>query len=593
MKNVAKKFLSYGLSPLPILPIKDNVKRPMVKTWSNETLYSEGDCDRVFYGDCGIAVITGKVSGNLECIDFDNHTGNAKDTFSSFLRIPEVRSIISEHNLPYEKTQGGGYHLFYRCENIESNMKLASCIGIDGKKTTLIETRGSAGYVVVAPTEKYKIISGSFERIDTITEEERGIILSYCKGYNEIPSNSISDFKQSVTVNDGLSTGDDYNQRSNEAISLLLSEGWKVDSTNTYLTRPDKKTGISATFGKCKKGSVSLLYVFSSNASPFEEGESYTPFAIYAYLRCNGDFSQAAKELHARGFGDEKVYVTQPIQERKTVDMPQVVLDELVLNKKKKSGKRPTILDVKDFLGGLYDFRYDIVKNCVETKYKGEEVWKECNESNMICEVQSEGIKIGKDTISNLMGSDFVRRYHPFREYFEHLPQWDGVDHFYDLVKFIDVEDPVFFRTMLEKMFVRTIKCALEDNFYNRTAFVLQSRKQEQGKSMLIRFLNPFGTKYYTDEPLRDHNDCYIALTENFIYNLEEIDDMRKIGIGKVKAILAKSTVNVRHPYGKQKIMSPRRCSFFGSTNLDEFLADDSNTRWLIFTVNSINFDLF
>ena len=594
MKNIAKKFLSYGLSPLPILPIVNNIKRPSCKTWGSETLYTDEECDRNFYGDCGIAVITGKISGGLECIDFDNHTGAAKDTFGSFIRIPEVKSIVESHSLPYEKTQGGGFHLFYRCSKVEPNTKLASCLGLDGKRTALIETRGSAGYVVVAPTENYKILSGSFERIDTITEEERNIIISYCKGYNEVPVSAPKDYRPPYEVPAGMSTGDAYNQ-TGEALSILSSEGWKMDNTNTYLTRPGKTTGISATYGKCKKGSVPLLHVFSSNADPFTEGESYTPFAIYAFLRCNGDFGQAAKELHERGFGDEKVYVRPPIQDRTPVEMPQVVLDELLEKeeKKKKGGKRPTILDVKELLGGMYDFRYDVVRNSVESKYKGQEIWKEANESNMICEVQSAGLKVGKDLISNLMGSDFIPRYNPFRQYFDQLPQWDGVDHFYDLVKFLDVEDPTYFRTMLEKMFVRTIKCALEDNFYNRTAFVLQSKKQEQGKSMFIRFLNPFGTKYYTDEPLKDDKDCYIALTENFIYNLEEIDDMRNIGIGKIKAILAKSSVTVRHPYGKQKVLSPRRCSFFGSTNMDEFLTDNINTRWLIFGINHIDFDLF
>jgi len=590
MKNTAKKFLSWGLSPIPIIPIKDNVKRPAVTTWNNETLYSAEECDRIFYGDCAIAVITGKISGGLECIDFDNHNGDAKDIFGSFCKIPEVSEIITSHNLPYEKTQGGGFHLFYRCDKIDSNKKLASSFGLDGKKTTIIETRGTSGYVVVAPTENYKILSGSLERIDTITEEEREIIISYCSGYNQVPVNTVRSYESKS----GVSTGDAYNH-SGEALSILLSSGWRIDKTNTYLTRPGKKSGISATFGKCKKGDCPLLYVFSSNAEPFNEGESYTPFAIYAFLRCNGDFGQAAKELHERGFGDEKVYVTEPVKEKLNVAMPQVVLEELLEKeeKKKSGGKRPTILDVKDLLGGLYDFRYDVVRNCVESRYKGAILWKEANESNMICEVQSFGLKVGKDLISNLMGSDFIPRYNPFVEYFGQLPKWDGVDHFYDLVQFLDVEDPSYFRTMLEKMFVRTIKCALEDNFYNRTAFVLQSKKQEQGKSMFIRFLNPFGTKYYTDEPLKDDKDCYIALTENFIYNLEEIDDMRGIGIGKIKAILAKSSVTVRHPYGKQKVLSPRRCSFFGSTNMDEFLTDNLNTRWLIFGINNIDFELF
>ena len=146
---------------------------------------------------------------------------------------------------------------------------------------------------------------------------------------------------------------------------------------------------------------------------------------------------------------------------------------------------------------------------------------------------------------------------------------------------------------MLEKQFVRTIKCALEPEYYNRFAFIFQSREQEIGKSRLINFLNPFGTDYFTDEQIKDEKDSLISLTENFIYNLEEIDDMKKLGVGKLKAILAKKTVKQRLPYQRQKSKLFRCCSFFGSTNLTEFLTDDVNTRWLIFTVDKINWDIF
>lgn len=110
-------------------------------------------------------------------------------------------------------------------------------------------------------------------------------------------------------------------------------------------------------------------------------------------------------------------------------------------------------------------------------------------------ELLRSGYKVGKDMVSSLLASDFVKRYDPFVEYFEHCPKWDGVDEFHELCQYLDLEEPEFFRDMLEKQFVRTIKCAIEPTFYNRFAFCIAIKEQEMGKSRLIRFFNPFGDK--------------------------------------------------------------------------------------------------
>jgi hypothetical protein len=46
-----------------------------------------------------------------------------------------------------------------------------------------------------------------------------------------------------------------------------------------------------------------LLYVFSSNAHPFEDGRGYSKFAAYAVLNHRGDYVRAAKTLQAEGYG--------------------------------------------------------------------------------------------------------------------------------------------------------------------------------------------------------------------------------------------------------------------------------------------------
>ena len=62
----------------------------------------------------------------MECLDIDNHVLTAQKNISEFLNIPEVKEIFDKYKLPVQKTQSGGFHLLYRCDNFEGNKKLAS-----------------------------------------------------------------------------------------------------------------------------------------------------------------------------------------------------------------------------------------------------------------------------------------------------------------------------------------------------------------------------------------------------------------------------------------------------------------------------------
>ena len=51
-------------------------------------------------------------------------------------------------------------------------------------------------------------------------------------------------------------------------------------------------------------------------------------------------------------------------------------------------------------------------------------------------------------------------------------------------------------------------------------------------------------------------------------------------------------SIKDRPPYGKRPIRFPRRASFFGSTNKDQFLTDESGSvRWLVFEIAGIKHD--
>ncbi len=70
----------------------------------------------------GVAVICGAVSGGLEVIDIDTKY----QTYDLWEKIKERLHEGIFAKLHIVKTRNGGYHLYYRCEVVEGNSKLAN-----------------------------------------------------------------------------------------------------------------------------------------------------------------------------------------------------------------------------------------------------------------------------------------------------------------------------------------------------------------------------------------------------------------------------------------------------------------------------------
>ncbi|HZN73092.1 MAG TPA: phage/plasmid primase, P4 family [Micromonosporaceae bacterium] len=101
----------------------------------------------------------------------------------------------------------------------------------------------------------------------------------------------------------GDGPGDDYNARGPAWPAILEPHGWRVHYQQddvTYWTRPGKTTGTSASTNAL---GTDRLHVFSTNATPFEAGQSYHRFAAYALLDHAGDYRAAARQLGEQGYG--------------------------------------------------------------------------------------------------------------------------------------------------------------------------------------------------------------------------------------------------------------------------------------------------
>ena len=268
-----------------------------------------------------ICLVCGAVSGNLEMIDFDL----GGEAFGAWRALVESACPGLADRLVVETTPSGGRHAVYRCESpVSGNCKLAQRrieadgpgeVAIGGKRfrprqdasgawhvvVTLIETRGEGGLFLCAPSPGYELLQGDLAEPPVVTEEEREILLRSAWELHELPRPVVDGPPAGPDdLHPTLRPGDDFNRRG-DVREALVRHGWTLarPGENEHWRRPGKSSGWSATL----KGGV--LYVFSSNAQPFEPDTAYSPFAAIALLDHRGDFAEAAMALRDRGFGGD------------------------------------------------------------------------------------------------------------------------------------------------------------------------------------------------------------------------------------------------------------------------------------------------
>jgi hypothetical protein len=294
--DILKAALNCLDAGLCVLPARLDQKRPVVSSWKQyqQRLPTPVEVKAWFSNGHAMCMLTGAVSANLEMLDFD--AGGA--LFDRWAQIVQEQAPGLLARLVMERSQRGGRHVAYRSAvAVCGNMKLAQRLGPDGRPQTLIETRGEGGLFLCAPSPGYELLQGDFTSLPRLTPDERDILLSAAWALNEhLPAPEPTPAGCSNLAR----PGDDFAERG-DVRAVLARHGWTVakGGQNEYWRRPGKTAGWSATLKD------RVLYVFSSNAAPFEPNRAYSPFGVYALLEHSGDYSTAASALRALGYGQD------------------------------------------------------------------------------------------------------------------------------------------------------------------------------------------------------------------------------------------------------------------------------------------------
>jgi archaellum biogenesis ATPase FlaH len=304
MITEALQYHKAGLKVIPVFKKEDgSIRFPAWKKWSEGAEQSENDVKNLFAVDCwGLAILC---TDGLEVIDIDVKQDPTKTIANDYFN-EVVFSTGDSDLLPLctsIKTKSNGYHLIYRTDKPEGNQKLTVK---HGSPEAVIETRGVGGLIFAYPTPGYKVLRGSYEAINKISDEQRDGLITAAKvlsAFEPVQQTREVEREYKPTSAVDLTPWDDFNEK-HDVRDIIERHGWKElprseNSKYHYYSKPDSKSGDI--HGVVVKGE-NIFFTFTT-ATVFAEQKGYTPYAVLAMLEYSGDFSRCAKELSSQGFG--------------------------------------------------------------------------------------------------------------------------------------------------------------------------------------------------------------------------------------------------------------------------------------------------
>ncbi len=241
------------------------------------------------------------------------------------------------------------------------------------------------------------------------------------------------------------------------------------------------------------------------------------------------------------------------------------------------------------FLQDNYLFRRNVLSGKVEfaTLPAEELVYRTFTQqalNSIIIRAKREGVcekGSPKTEILELIHSEEVPTFNPVQDFLEHLAKWDGQNHVAKLfgrLPGISTEQHGFLAVWLRSTVAHWLQM---DTIHGNECVPILIGAQGCGKTTFVtRLLPPHLRVYFLDHlNLSNKFDKEMALTNNLLVNLDELDAIRPSQHAHLKQTLSKSKVNGRPIFGCSQEDRPRFASFVATTNNPHPLTDATGSR--------------
>ena len=317
-------------------------------------------------------------------------------------------------------------------------------------------------------------------------------------------------------------------------------------------------------------------------------------------MQANADSIKKNKEFQFWLNGKSEVveWAETPIKEEKTKTEPVVQEEVTVKETVKPTRQQLTMRRLLNFLQLHYAFRYNRLTDRAEcavlnTEQPDEDAhhltYRPVDDRllhTISLAAMEEGVDCWDVDIKRYIDSEHAPAYHPFTDYFEHLPRWDGKDRVKELARRVSDNDlwvRSFHRWMLA-VTAQWMNNNEQGQRANSVAPLLVSTVQGMGKSTFCRMLLPKELRQYFTESfdLINITSAENKLASYGLINLDEFDRLPATRMPLLKNLMQMESLHIRRAYKRSTEPLPRIASFIGTANRKDLLVDASGSRRFI-----------
>ena len=266
----------------------------------------------------------------------------------------------------------------------------------------------------------------------------------------------------------------------------------------------------------------------------------------------------------------------------------------LLINGETLGASQEGMLATELYLITHYLFRRNVLNGKVEFAVKpaeGQEpLWKPLTQSalnSIIIRAKRDCVSESgspKSDIVEYVNSDEIETFDPIAHYLEHLPEWDGENHvakLFNRLPGVDSELMGYLAIWLRSAVAHWLQM---DTIHGNECVPTLIGAQGCGKTtFFVRLLPPHLREYFLDHlNLSNKFDKEMALTNDLLVNIDELDAIPTSQHASLKQTLSKSKVNGRPIYGSSQEDRARYASFVATTNNPHPLTDVTGSRRFI-----------